>query len=88
MLEPLGAVLFDWINIPGFEPQDDQVVGPFDLTVTPWVRHRGIVDVDAAFLAKILELGAREGSTQISDDPVKYPKPMGYFLNELGCLGY
>ena len=44
----------------GFEPLKDQAVGPFDLAIAPGVRHGGVVDVDAAFLAVVPELGSGE----------------------------
>ena len=34
-LYPLGAVFFNRIEYPGFEPLEDQVVGMFHLGVTP-----------------------------------------------------
>ena len=39
---------------------EDQAIGPFDLAIAPGVRYGGIVDVNAALLAVIPELGARE----------------------------
>ena len=54
-MEPLRTVFFDRIENSGFEPLEDKVVGPFDLAVASGVRHRGIVDVDVAFLAVVLE---------------------------------
>ena len=42
---------------------EDQAIGPFDLAIAPGVRYGGVVDVDAAFLALVPELGAHERST-------------------------
>ena len=56
------------------------------MAITPWVCHGGIVHIDAAFLAVVPELGAREGSAQIGCDPIGYPKSVGYLLDEFGCL--
>ena len=48
------------LKILALSPWRIKPFGPFNLAVAPGVRHRGIVDVDAAFLAAIPELGARE----------------------------
>ena len=50
---------FDRVENSGFEPLEDQAVGPFNLAIAPGVRHGGIVDVNAAFLAVVPEFGAR-----------------------------
>ena len=65
----------------------DQAIGPFDLAIAPGVHHEGIVDVDAVFLAVVPELGAREQSTQVCDDPVRHSELVRYLLDELGCIG-
>ena len=52
-------MLFDRIKNSGLEPLEDQAIGPFDLAIAPGVRE-GVVDIDAAFLAVIPELGTRE----------------------------
>ena len=44
--------------------------------IAPRVHHRGIVDVDAAFLAVVPEFGARERSTQTGDDPLMHSESM------------
>ena len=52
-LEPLCTIFFDRVENSGFEPLEDQAVGPFNLAIAPGVRHGGVVDVDAAFLAVV-----------------------------------
>ena len=64
---------FDRVENSSFEPLKDQAVGPFNLAIAPGVHYRGVVDVDAAFLAVVPELGARERSTQICDDSIRHP---------------
>ena len=59
-MEPLCTVLFDRVENSGFEPLEDQAVGPFNLAIAPGVHHEGIIDVDAAFFAVVPELRARE----------------------------
>ena len=54
-LDPFGAVLFDRVENPSFEPLEDQAVGAFHLAVTSWVSHRGVVYVDAIVLAEVPE---------------------------------
>ena len=71
-LEPLCTILFDRIENSGFEPMEDQAVGPFDLAIAPGVCYGGVVDVVAALLAVVPEFGAHEQSTQISDDPIRH----------------
>ena len=52
-LDPLGAIFFDRVKNPGFEPLKDQAVCMLHLAVAPGVCHEGIVYVDAAFLAEV-----------------------------------
>ena len=55
----LGATLhhfFDRIENFGLEPLEVQVIGPFDLAIELGMRHRGVVDVDAALMAVVPEL--------------------------------
>ena len=73
-MEPFCTILFDRIENSGLELLEDQAVGPFDLAIAPGVRYGGVVDVDAAFLAVVPELGTRERSTQIGDDPIRHPE--------------
>ena len=73
-MNPFGAVFFDRVENSGFEPLKDQAVGALHLAVAPGVGHGGIVDIDAALLAVVLELRARKRSTQIGDDPVRHPE--------------
>ena len=54
-MDPFGAVLFDQVEDPSFEPLKDQAVGTLHLTVAPGVGHGGVIYVDAAFLAEVLE---------------------------------
>ena len=49
--------------------------------------HGGVVDVDTGFLAEVPELETRKRSTQIGDDPVRYSESVGYFFDELSCIG-
>ena len=59
-MEPLCTVFFDRVENSGLEPLEDQAIGPFNLAIAPGVRYEGVVDVDAALLAVVLDFGARE----------------------------
>ena len=54
-LDPFGAVLFDRVENPSFEPLKDQAVGALHLAVAPGVGHGGVIDIDAALLAEVPE---------------------------------
>jgi hypothetical protein len=54
--------------------------------VAPWISHRGVVDVDEADLAEVPEVRPYKGLSQVGDDPVTYPEPMGNVLDELRGL--
>jgi hypothetical protein len=71
-LEPLCTVFFDRIENFGLEPLEDQAIGPFNLTIAPGVHYGGIVDVDAALLAVVQEIGACERGTQIGNDSIRH----------------
>ena len=73
-MEPFCTVFFDRIENSSLEPLEDQDIGPFNLAIAPGVRYGGVVDIDAALLAVVLEFGARERSTQIGDDPIRHPE--------------
>ena len=86
-LDPLGAVFFDRVENPGFEPLEDQAISTFHLAVAPGVSHGGAVHIDAAFLAEVPEFRSGEGGAQVCDDPIGHSEPVRYLLDELGCLG-
>jgi hypothetical protein len=48
--------------------------------------HRRVVDVDEAVLAKVPEVRPCKGLSQIGDDPIGYPEPVGDVLYELRGL--
>ena len=75
-LEPICTVFFDRVENSSLEPLEDQAVGPFNLAVAPRVHHGGIVDIDAALLAVILELRACERGTQVGNDPIRHSEPV------------
>jgi hypothetical protein len=66
-LEPICTIFFDRVKNSGLEPLEDQAVGSFGLAIAPGMHHRGLVDVDAAFLAVVLELGTRERVSTIEE---------------------
>ena len=51
------------------------------------MSHGGVIHIDAAILAEIPKLGADEGGAQVGDDPVRYSESVGYFFDELSCIG-
>ena len=86
-MDPFGAVFFDRVENPGFEPLEDKAVGMLHLAITPRVSHRRIVYVDAIVLAEILELESGERGAQVGYDPIGYSEPVCDLLGELSCLG-
>ena len=75
-LEPICTVFFDRVENSSLEPLEDQAVGSFGLAIAPGMRHGGLVDVDAGFLAVVLELGTRERGAQVGNDPIRHSEPM------------
>jgi hypothetical protein len=82
-LEPLGAVLLDWIEDSRLEPLEDHTVGVFDMIVAPRVGHQSIVDVDVVVLAVIPELSSSEQCSQVGDDPIRDAESVGDLLDQL-----
>jgi hypothetical protein len=85
-LDPFGAVFFDRVENPGFEPLEDKAVGALHLAIAPRVSHGGVVYVDAIVLAEIPELESGEGGAQVYDDLVGNSESVCYFFDELDCL--
>ena len=86
-LDLLGAIFFDRVENPGFEPLKDQAISTFHLAVAPGVSHGGVVHIDVAFLAEVPEFQSGEGGAQVCDDPIGHSEPVRYLLDELGGLG-
>jgi hypothetical protein len=45
--------------------------------------HQRVLDVDEVVLAEVLEIRPSEGLSQVGDNPVGYPEPMGDVLYEV-----
>jgi hypothetical protein len=82
---PPSRVLRSVVEDAVFDGLKHHAICLLDLAVSPWVGHRGVVDVDEAVLAKIL-LRPCEGLALVGDDPVGYPEPMGDVFDELRSL--
>ena len=67
-----------------FHGLEDHAIGPLDLSIAPWVRQRGVVDVNEVVLAKVPKLGTRKCGPKVDDDPVGYPETVRDLLDELG----
>jgi hypothetical protein len=53
---PPGRVLQRVVEDAVFDGLRNHAICSLDVAVAPWVGHRGVVDVDEAVLAKILEV--------------------------------
>jgi hypothetical protein len=80
---PSGRILRSFVEDVVFDGLEHHAIGSLDLAVAPWVGHRRVVDIDEAVLAKIPELRPCKGLSQVSDNPVGYPEPVGDVLDEL-----
>jgi hypothetical protein len=80
---PSGRVLLSVVEDAVFDVLKHHAIFSLDLVVAPRVGHRGVVDVDEVVLAKISEVRPCKGLTQVGDNPVKYPEPIGDVLDEL-----
>jgi hypothetical protein len=58
----------------GLEPSEDLSVGPLNLAVTPRMRQRGEIELDANVFTVLLEVLARELSPIVCDDAVRDPE--------------
>jgi hypothetical protein len=57
---PFASLLAGFIIESLFEAVDYQTVGPFDLSIGPWVCNRDIFNLDVCVPAELSELVGRE----------------------------
>jgi hypothetical protein len=56
------------------------------MAITPWVRDRGIVDVDEVVLAEVPEDRASESCAQVCDDPIGHTEAVFDVSDEFDCF--
>jgi hypothetical protein len=64
----------------------DHAVRPFSLSVSPWVRHRNILDNYASVIIEVPEIITGERGPQVCDDAIRQAEAVNNFIKQLSCL--
>jgi hypothetical protein len=67
---PFASLLAGFIIKSLLEAVDYQTVGPFDLSVGPWVCNRDIFHLNVCVLAELPKLVGHEIGSQVCDDGI------------------
>jgi hypothetical protein len=64
----------------------NHAIRSFSLSVSPWVRHRNVLDNYSSIIAEVLEIVTGECGPQVGDDVVRQAKAVDNFIEQLSCL--
>jgi hypothetical protein len=64
----------------------DHTVRPLSLSVSPWVRHRNVLDNYAYVIVEVLEIITSERGPQVGDDFVRQGEAVDNLIEQLSCL--
>jgi hypothetical protein len=59
----------------------DYIVCSLSLPISPWVRHRNVLDYYASIIAKVLEIIVSERGPQVGNDAVREGKVVDNFVD-------
>jgi hypothetical protein len=64
----------------------DHTVCSLNLSVSPWVRHRNVLDNCASVIVEVLKIITGERGPQVGDDAVRQAEAVDNFVEQLSCL--
>jgi hypothetical protein len=64
----------------------DYTVRSLSLSVSPWVRHRNVLENYASIIVEVLEIITGERGPWVGDDAVRQAKAVDIFVEQISCL--
>jgi hypothetical protein len=80
----LGCLSFALYNL--FQRIKDHTVHSLSLSVSPWVRHRNVLDNYASVIAEVPEIVTGERGPQVGDDAIRQAEAVDNLVEQLSCL--